>query len=105
MTLTLKSNARTQSILVALKECCRQSVEKHAMLKASYLSHGDAAAANLGAFVPEISERTGIHPDACSRLLKKLEAEKKAICKSTSGGSTRWWPVGFAQEMLCSPAA
>lgn len=88
------------NLLTALKEECKIS-SKDAY--SGFLTK-DEYAVNVGAFSNQVARRMSsehytFSVEKCRYHLKKLERLGIVVSKATPGGCTRWWPVGFLDEL------
>ena len=88
------------NLLKALKEECRISAKD---AYDGYLAK-DEYMVNSGAFVRQVAKRLSddhytISMEKCRYHLKKLEKQGIVVSKPSPGGCTRWWPVGFLDEL------
>ena len=88
------------NVLGALKEECKISAKDG---YEGYLKKEEHAV-NVGAFCRAVAARLSddhhtITMEKCRYHLKKLERQGVVVSQSHPGGCTRWWPVGFLNEL------
>lgn len=64
------------------------------------LRRGDRACLLNGVFAAAVAIELQIPHAYARRRLKKAEAEGAVISSPTSGGCTRWWPLGMAEQLI-----
>jgi lysylphosphatidylglycerol synthetase-like protein (DUF2156 family) len=82
-----------------LKTCCKKEIKTYETLISRYIQYGDEGMVNLGAFSSSLAKESGKTMQQTRYSLNKLFKDGKVLRKTTSGGSTRWWPVGLCDEL------
>lgn len=102
---------RCAVVLAALKSGCVARCTKDYENWPGYGDHvrdrlerGDNAALHsLSSLTTDVALLARMRAPATRRLLKLLQADGLVLESPTTGGTTRWWPVGLAAELIATP--